>query len=262
MRGGRGSQPAPRVPRRCGEPHLRTQPSSPSTFHCPPRSFRCSSSSRRTISSSSSRTSTRGSSRTTAPASSTTRRRPRSWEVPLSSSLFTRSPSPRDLYAGAALLRVAARAAVPPAHERPHVAGAPLTRHVACDAPSLSERLPDFDRASRGSTGTRTRIRCSPTASSLCSVPCTSTRSTHPRPCSGPSFHLSVCSGQGIEPCRGLLARCAFWSQRELPLRRLWLVAGSQPYEPPESIERDPQVSLRRDSRLVEAQSWFADGVI
>ena len=182
--------------------------------------------------------------------------------VPLSSSLFTRSPSPRDLYAGAALLRVAARAAVPPAHERPHIAGAPLTRHVACDAPPLSERLPDFDRASRGSTGTRTRIRCSPTASRLCSVPCTSTRSAHPRHCSGPSFHLSVCSGQGVEPCRGLLARCAFWSQRELPLRRLWLVAGSQPYEPPESIERNPQVSLRHDSCLIEVQSWFADGVI
>ena len=86
----------------------------------------------------------------------------------------------------------------------------------------------------------------------------------HPPPLTTRShlFHVSVCSGQGIEPCRGLLARCAFWSQRELPLRRLWLVAGSQPYEPPESIERDPQVSLRHDSRLIEAQSWFADGVI
>jgi len=89
----------------------------------------------------------------------------------------------------------------------------PLVRHShpprGARRPSLSERLADFDRASRGSTRTRTRIRCSPTASSLCSAPCTSTRSIHPLSLLAAIFFTSRSARARVSSRAGASSRAA-----------------------------------------------------
>ena len=109
----------------------------------------------------------------------------------------------------------------------------PLVRHShpprGARRPSLSERLADFDRASRGSTRTRTRIRCSPTASSLCSAPCTSTRSIHPLSLLAVIFSRLGLLGLGYRavpgPPRALRLLVATRAAATSAVARRWLAA-------------------------------------
>eukprot|EP00908_Phaeocystis_cordata_P004351 Transcript_14737.p2 GENE.Transcript_14737~~Transcript_14737.p2 ORF type:complete len:446 (-),score=153.91 Transcript_14737:1909-3246(-) len=58
------------------------------------------------------------------------------------------------------------------------------------------------------------------------------------------AFFGALYLDQGLGACRALLSKCIFWTVSELPLRRCWLLATSQPYKPPETMPRrrnDPE---------------------